>query len=574
MTVVKLSEYYLPTRKEEPQEAEIASHRLMLRAGMIRQLSQGVYSYLPLARRVLKKIETVVREEMDKAGALEVLMPVIQPRDLWEETGRWDVYGPEMMRLTDRHERQYGLGPTHEEVITDLVRHEVNSYRDCPLNFYQIAVKFRDEIRPRFGVMRAREFIMKDAYSFDMDEENARKSYDKMEKAYRNIFDRIGLNYRQVEAATGAIGGSLSHEFMVLAETGEDRVLYCSKCGYAANQEQASGRITAEIFEAEEEHRKLEKFPTPNVKTIEDLMDIDPSARPDRQVKTMVMRVDGRPTALLLPGDYQLNETKLMREAGDDIQEMSPTEIYEVFGARPGSLGAVNISEEIQVWADPALKERFNLFTGANEDGYHFRGVDMRRDIEVDRWLELRLAKPGDGCPRCEGHLEVQAGIEVGHIFFLGSKYSEALNASIQLPDGSTEPLVMGCYGIGISRIMGAAIEQGHDEQGIIWPAQIAPFDVYLLAVNWDNDQQRKAASELAEKLSSAGLDVLVDDRSESVGVKFAESELIGIPLRVTFGRDLSEGKVELYDRGSSETKLVELSKCNEIILEELAADD
>ncbi|MFP4687106.1 MAG: proline--tRNA ligase, partial [bacterium] len=549
------------------------SHRLMLRAGMIRQLSQGVYSYLPLAQRVLQKIENIVREEMNRAGALEVRMPVIQPRALWEETGRWQVYGPEMMRFKDRHEREYGLGPTHEEVITDLVRHEVNSYRDCPLNFYQIAVKFRDESRPRFGVMRAREFTMKDGYSFDMDEEKARESYKKMEQAYRRIFDRIGLEYRQVEAATGAIGGSLSHEFMVLAETGEDQVLYCPRCGYAANREQAEAEIPEEKPEAPQQVAELEKFPTPDVKTIEDLMKIDTQAVASRQVKTMVMRVCGQPTALLLPGDYQLNETKLLRAADNEVAEMSPVEIEQVFGAQPGSLGAVEVDENIRVWADPALKGRFNLFTGANENGFHYRGVSMQRDIEVDRWLDLRLVKPGDGCPHCSEPMQIQAGIEVGHIFFLGTKYSEALSAEIQLPDGSTKPLVMGCYGIGISRIMGAAIEQGNDENGIIWPEAIAPFEVYLLPVNWKNEDQKSAALELAGQLNEVGIDVLIDDRSESVGVKFAESELLGIPLRITFGRDLAEDKVELYHRSSGDTQLVELSDCKHKIMGELTGN-
>ncbi len=573
MSVTNLSEYYLPTRKEEPREAEIISHKLMLRAGLIRRLTRGVYSYLPLGWRVLKKIEDIVREEMDRAGAMEVLMPIIQPRELWEKTGRWDVYGPEMLRLKDRHEGEYGLGPTHEEVITDLVADEVDSYRDCPLLFYQIATKFRDEIRPRFGIMRGREFNMKDAYSFDVDEEAARETYRRMEEAYCRMFDRIGLEYRQVEADTGAIGGTLSHEFMVPADNGEDEILTCDSCGYAANREQAEGKVEKEFPEEDESEKELEKFPTPGVETIEDLLEIDENALPGRQVKTMVMLVDDIPTALLLPGDYQLNETKLSQVAGGPVAEMSPAEIAAAFGAHPGSLGAVNLdraNEEVRVWADPALKGRYNLYTGANEDGYHYRGVSLRRDIEVDRWVQLRLIKPAEKCVQCEGNLEQQSGIEIGHIFYLGTKYSEALEATVQKPDGVIEPLVMGCYGIGTSRIIGAAIEQSHDEQGIIWPPAIAPFHVYLLPVNVENEEQMAAARKVAAGLDSRGVEVLVDDRDESVGYKFNESELIGIPVRITFGRDLSDGNVEFYSRLNGNQEIIPLEGCVEKVVEEL----
>ncbi len=573
MSVTNLSNYYLPTRKEEPREAEIISHKLMLRAGLIRRLTRGVYSYLPLGWRVLKKIEDIVREEMDRAGGMEVLMPILQPRELWEETGRWDVYGPEMLRLEDRHQGEYGLGPTHEEVITDLVADEVDSYRDCPLLFYQIATKFRDEIRPRFGLMRGREFNMKDAYSFDVDEESARETYRRMETAYRRIFDRIGLEYRQVEADTGAIGGSLSHEFMVPAQNGEDEILSCRDCDYAANREQAEGQIAVEFPEAGQDEKELEKFATPGVETIEDLLQIDDSARADRQVKTMVMLVDETPTALLLPGDYQLNETKLGQAAEETVAEMSPGEIADVFGAHPGSLGAVNLEEareDVRVWADPALEGRYNLYTGANEDGYHFRGVSMERDIEVDRWVNLRLVKPEEKCVECGGAMEAQSGIEVGHIFYLGTKYSDALEATVQKADGRSAPLVMGCYGIGTSRIIGAAIEQSHDEQGIIWPPAIAPFHVYLLPVNVDNEEQMSAARKIADELDSRGVEVVVDDRDESVGYKFNESELIGIPLRITFGRDLSDGKVEFYSRLDDRQEVIPLEDCAGKVVEEL----
>ncbi len=578
MAKTKLSNYYLPTRKEDPKEAEIISHKLMVRAGMIRSLSRGVYSFLPLGKRVQHKIDRIVREEMDRAGGLEVELPIMQPRDLWEQTGRWEVYGPEMMRFEDRHENEYGLGPTHEEVITSLISDEVDSYRDCPLLFYQIATKFRDEIRPRFGIMRCREFKMKDAYSFDIDEAEARKSYDKMEAAYRRIFDRIGFDYRQVEAATGAIGGSRSHEFMVLAGNGEDSILHCPACDYAANQEKARGVFSADLPEAGSEVKELEKFPTPDVKTIEDLLEIDSDAIPKRQVKTMVLRVEDTPTALLLPGDYQLNETHLGEITGGEWEEMSPAEIAEAFGAHPGSLGAVNLDwadPEVRVWADPALKGRFNLYTGANEDGYHFRGVSMERDIEVDRWVQLRLSGPGESCPRCEEKsLEKQAGIEVGHIFYLGTKYSKALEAEVRMDSGENKPLIMGCYGIGNSRIMAAAIEQSHDDQGIIWPPAIAPFDVYLLPINWENDAQRTKTREFAEKLDQLGLEVVIDDRDVSAGVKFNDSELIGIPLRVTLGRSLKEGRVELTRRAENETEEVPVEDCLDKIKEFVNLND
>lgn len=578
MAKIKLSNYYLPTRKEEPREAEIISHKLMVRAGMIRSLSRGVYSFLPLANRVQRKIDNIVREEMNRAGGMEVELPIMQPRSLWEETGRWDVYGPEMMRFQDRHENEFGLGPTHEEVITDLVKDEVDSYRDCPLLFYQIATKFRDEIRPRFGIMRCREFAMKDAYSFDADEAGAKESYDRMETAYRRIFDRIGFDYRQVEAATGAIGGSRSHEFMVLAENGEDSILRCDNCGYAANQEKAAGKFVRGSEESETTGEEPEKFATPDVETIEDLLEIDAGATPERQIKTMVMRLRGKPTALLLPGNYQLNETKVESASDGEIEEMTPGEIESAFGARPGSLGAVNlepVNSEVQVWADPALQGGTDMFTGANESGYHYRNVDVSRDIEVDRWVQLRLSESGELCPGCEEQtLKQQAGIEVGHIFYLGTKYSEALNAEVRLESGKKQPLIMGCYGIGTSRIMAAAIEQSHDEQGIIWPSSIAPFDVYLLPINWDNDEQRETALEFADELEQLGCDVLIDDRDASAGVKFNDSELIGIPLRITLGRSLDDGRVELTRRASQETEEIPVDNCLREIKEILNLND
>lgn len=561
MTVRYLSEFYLPTRKEDPQEAQVASHRLMIRAGMIRRLSQGLYSYLPLAQRVLNRIKTIVREEMNRAGAQEVLMPILQPRELWETTGRWADYGPEMMKLTDRHSREYGLGPTHEEVVTRLVRDEINSYRDLPINLYQIATKFRDEIRPRFGIMRSREFIMKDAYSFDTNESAARESYRAMDRAYRSIFDRIGFKYRRVEAATGPIGGSLSHEFMVLAESGEDTILYSEESNYAANQEQAVGKAPEPDFEPREDP-EIKAFETPGVKTIEDLTDHDSRAVPERQIKTIVYGIDGRPTALLLPGDYELNEMQLEKHADGPIKELTPAEIRSHFGAGPGSLGAVDVpSEEVRIWADPSLKGRKDLYTGANRDGYHIGGVCVDRDIDVDRWVSLRMAREGDWDPDGEGRLRSQSGIEVGHIFYLGTKYSEALDATVKTVDGNEIPVVMGCYGIGISRIMSAAIEQGHDEQGIIWPQAIAPFDVYILVIGWDISDRQQVADELAHQFSERGFDVLVDDRDVTAGVKFNESELIGVPHRLTVGQSLKEDRVEYTRRKDGEERKLDVEE-------------
>ncbi len=556
-SVHRLSHYYLPTRREDPQEADIPSHRLMVRAGMVRRLSRGVYSFLPLGHRVLRKVEAIVREEMNRAGAQEVLLPILQPRELWERTGRWAEYGPEMMRLEDRHEVQHGLGPTHEEVVTDLVADELVSYRQCPVTLYQIATKFRDEIRPRFGVMRSREFVMKDAYSFDCTEEDARASYRNMQEAYRRIFDRIGFDYRQVEAATGAIGGSQSHEFMVPAGTGEDTLVHCESCGYAANREKAESRPPS--AKDPEGAGEPESFPTPGVETIEDLVDVDPEATPSRQIKTLAYRVDKTPVAVLLPGDDTLNETRL-RELGEAVEPLEEEAIRRHFGAGPGSLGAVDLdADSVAVWADPALRGRRSMFTGANRDGHHLRGVDVQRDIEVDRWVPLRMVKDGDPCPECEEPLEQQRGIEVGHVFYLGTKYSRELGAAVQDPNGGETPLIMGCYGIGISRIVAAAIEQSHDEKGIVWPPSIAPFDVYVLVINPEDDVRRETGTRLADELAEAGYEVLIDDRSESAGVKFNDSELIGIPCRVTVGRDVTEGAVEFTRRGTGEDETVEL---------------
>jgi len=571
-SVHRLTRFHLPTRREDPQEAEIPSHRLMVRAGMVRRLSRGVYSFLPLGHRVLRRVEAIVREEMNRAGAQEVTLPILQPRTLWESTGRWDEYGPEMMRLEDRHGTEHGLGPTHEEVVTDLVAGEVTSYRQCPLVLYQIATKFRDEIRPRFGVMRSREFVMKDAYSFDVSEDDARESYRRMEEAYRRIFDRIGFRYRQVEAATGAIGGSRSHEFMVLADTGEDVLLRCASCGYAANREMADAGPPP--VPSTQGAGELEAFPTPDVRTIEDLGEVDPDAVPARQIKTLAWRVDDTPVAVLLPGDYELNEARL-REVGGDVRALDEAEIRERFGAGPGSLGAVDLqAPAVEVWADPALRGRRGLFTGANRDGYHLRGVDVDRDLEVDRWITLRQVQGGDPCPECSDPLEEQRGIEVGHVFYLGTKYSRELEATVQRKDGEITPMVMGCYGIGISRIVAAAIEQNHDEKGIVWPPAIAPFDVYLLVINWEDETRRSAARRLAGQLEEAGHEVLLDDREESAGVKFNDSELVGVPCRITVGRDVEDGRVEFTRRGSGETESVTLKQAPERVREALGPGD
>jgi prolyl-tRNA synthetase len=567
---MRYSQLLLPTLKEEPSEAEVVSHKLMLRAGMIRKLAAGVYTFLPLGLRVMQKVEQIIRDEMNRAGAQEVLMPCVLPADLWKESGRWDQYGRELLRIKDRHEREYCFGPTHEEVITDLARGEIRSYRQLPLNLYQIQTKFRDEVRPRFGVMRAREFIMKDAYSFDADEEGAEKSYRQMYNAYSQIFRRCGLRFRAVEADTGLIGGSFSHEFMVVADTGEDAIVSCNECNYAANLERAEvGKIVEEM---DEEMRELEMVETPNQKSVEEVTNFL-RVLPERLVKTIVFETDKGVTAALVRGDHEINETKLSRYLGaTQLQMAGDDTIAEVTHAPKGFAGPVGL--EVKIIADLAIRGMKNFVTGANALDAHLINVNLGRDFKVDEFVDIRLARAGDPCPRCSGRLQVSKGVEVGHIFKLGAKYSEAMGATYLDQKGRERSLIMGCYGIGVGRTVAAAIEQNHDENGIIFPMSIAPFHVLILPVNTKDAQVMKVAEDLYDTLFEKGTEVLFDDRDERPGVKFKDADLTGVPLRVTIGeKNLRMGKVEIKERRSGEIIVVTVEEAPEVMMKMISAD-
>jgi prolyl-tRNA synthetase len=509
---------------------------------------------MPLGLKVLRKVETVVREEMDRAGALELLMPAVQPAELWQESGRWDQYGPLLLRMHDRHEREFCFGPTHEEVITDIARRELRSYKQLPVNYYQVQTKFRDEIRPRFGVMRSREFIMKDAYSFDIDKDGMRESYDKMHAAYTAIFERLGLKFRVVDADSGEIGGSRSQEFHVLADSGEDAIAYCDEDRYASNVETAATRPPGETRAAASQ--ELEKFPTPDIKTIEQLCDML-GISADQTVKTLIVEGTDGPVALVLRGDHELNAVKAQKLDGvaSPLTMADPGAIRKAAGALPGSLGPVGL--KLPVYFDHAVAAMADFSCGANEDGYHYKGVNFGRDLPEPETVDLRNVVAGDPTPGGKGTLSIARGIEVGHIFQLGSKYSEAMQATVQSPDGTNQAMEMGCYGIGITRIVGAAIEQNHDENGIIWPGPLAPFDAVIVPINMHrSDAVRDAAETLYAELSEAGLDVLLDDRDARPGVKFADAELIGIPHRVVIGdRGLADGLFEYRHRRDSESR-------------------
>ncbi len=538
---MRYSQYFIPTLREVPAEAEIASHKLMLRAGMIRKSSAGIYSFLPLAHRVLKKIIRIVEEEMERAGGIQVLLPMVQPAEIWKETGRWDVYGEEMFRLKDRHHRDFCLGPTHEEMITTLVRNEVRSYRDLPLRLYQIQNKYRDEIRPRFGVMRAREFIMKDLYSFDRDQEGLNSSYQAMFEAYNRIFTRCGLQFRAVEADSGAIGGDVSHEFMVLADSGEAVILYCEECSYAANNEKASAALTSKD---QESPLPVEKVHTPGKATVPEVTAFLslPSAK---LIKTLFYQVEEEIIAVLVRGDDEINDIKLGNLINKPYRLAPPEEIADRLGLPVGYVGPLGLKEKgVKVWADFRIKNMINAVCGANIRDYHLCNVNLERDFSVDDFFDLRLAKAGDECPHCHHPLAETRGVEVGHIFKLGTKYSTALQANFHDEDGKDRPLIMGCYGIGVSRIVAAAIEQNNDQDGIKWPVPIAPFQVIILPISTD---QLPQAESIYKELSAAGVDVLLDDRNERAGVKFKDADLIGIPIRVTIGaKSLAKGEVEV----------------------------
>ena len=556
------SRYFIPTIKETPSDAEVISHQLMLRAGMIRKLASGIYNYLPLGLRSIRKFENIVREEMNKADAIEMLMPSVQPAELWIESGRWAFYGKELLRFKDRKDAEFCMGPTHEEVITDMVRREIKSYRQMPINFYQIQTKFRDEIRPRFGLMRGREFIMKDAYSFDVDSSAADLSYNKMYDAYMRIFERCGLNFRAVEADTGSIGGSSSHEFMVLADSGEDAIVSCDACRYAANVEKAESRLVTTACDVVS--GSLQKVSTPEMKTIADVASFL-KVTANTTIKTLVYASDdGALVMALLRGDHELNELKLKNHLGwDEIQMATEEQIFACTGSPVGFLGPIGLKQDIPVIADTVVQGMKNVVLGANEKDQHFINADCGRDYNVSEFIDIRTVEAGDACPRCDtGKLEMWRGIEVGHVFKLGTKYSKALNATYLDANGREQIIFMGCYGIGIGRTVAAAIEQNHDENGIIFPIPIAPFQCSVVAVNTKDSAVMSAAEGIYAELEACGIEVLFDDRDERPGVKFKDNDLIGIPLRIVVGsKGLAEGKVELKIRSTGEVLSLSLDE-------------
>jgi prolyl-tRNA synthetase len=562
---MRYSEMFLPTGREVPSDAELISHQLMIRAGMMRKLTSGIYSYLPLGYRVIRKVEQIVREEMNRAGAQEVFLPMVQPAELWQESGRWIHYGKELLRLRDRHDRDYCLGPTHEEVITDLVRNEIKTYRQLPRNLYQIQTKFRDEIRPRFGVMRCREFGMKDAYSFDADEGGAEVSYRKMFDAYNRIFTRCGLSFRPVEADSGSIGGSYSHEFMVMADSGEDAICFCNACRYAANMEKAE--IAKPVGES---HTgtilPLEEVRTPGVRTIEEVCAYL-KVRPEEVVKTLIFAADGEPVAALIRGDHEVNEAKVRNHLGCDALELASDEmIFKVTHSPRGFAGAIGI--KVRIIADYSLLGMADCVMGANREDYHLRHVNPSRDFRVDEYADLRVIRPNDPCPRCGKEIGFARGIEVGHVFKLGTKYSKAMKALYLDRNGQERLMVMGCYGIGIGRTVAAAIEQNHDDDGIVWPLPLAPYHVIITPVNVKESFLSEAAEGLYRSLLEKGVEVILDDRDERAGVKFKDADLIGIPFRVTIGpKKLSEGKVEIRYRRTGEVTPLPVSEAEAFLV-------
>ncbi len=543
---MRYSQTLLPTLKETPAEAEVISHRLMLRAGFIRKLTAGVYTYMPIGLAAIRKVENIVREEMNRAGAQELLMPMVQPADLWVETGRYEKYGPELLRFRDRHDRESCLGPTHEEVITDIARKELHSYRNLPINLYQIQTKFRDEIRPRFGLMRGREFIMKDAYSFDVSDEAAGLSYQKMFDAYKRIFTRCGLSFRAVQADSGAIGGSFSHEFMVLADTGEDTIVVCKNCEYAANMEKAVVKLVPVNHESAP--GQMEKIETPGKRKVDAVCDFL-GIEPRQLVKTMVFKADGKPVGVLVRGDREVEEVKLKNLLGvADIELADDKEVFDATGVPTGYLGPVGV--DLRIVADQEVAAMQNFYVGGNEKNYHLKNVNLGRDFQVEAVADLRQITTDDPCPECGGKLETTEGIEVGHVFKLGTGYSESMNATFQDKDGQSKHFVMGCYGIGVSRIVAAAIEQNHDDKGIIFPVPLAPYTVIIVNLGGSDETINSAAEKLYQDLMAAGLEVLLDDRDERPGFKFKDADLLGIPYRVTVGKSFKEnGMMEIKHR-------------------------
>lgn len=551
---MRASQYYAPTLRQAPAEAEIPSHKLLVRGGFIRPLTSGVFTYLPLGLRVLRRVEQVVREEMNRAGAIEVFMPVLQPQELWERTGRWDTFLPQPLRSEDRTGRWFCLGPTHEEVITDLVAGEVTSYKELPLNLYQIQTKFRDEMRPRGGLMRVKEFTMKDAYSFDADWEGLDRSYQAMYEAYVRIFERLELEVLIVEAEAGSMGGSDTREFMCLNENGEDRVFMCDSCDYAANAECATSHV-CEPDALEEPGDSYERIDTPGATTIQAISEML-NMPADKMIKTLLYQADGRFVAALVRGDRELNEIKLARATeAEELRMATAAEIEELTGGPVGFSGPVGLPEKVEIIADDEIKLLRNAVTGANEADAHLVGVNVGRDFEVGRYAELRQAAAGDTCPQCEdGKLEARRAIEMAHIFKLGTKYSEDLGALYTSEEGERKPMVMGCYGIGVSRALAAIVEEHHDEKGIIWPQEVAPFDIVILLLDPDNTELAEIAENLTSQLEEAGYQAMLDDRDERPGVKFNDADLIGYPLNVVIGRRTEDsGEVEVRSRDGEE---------------------
>ena len=566
---MRWSKALIPTHKEDPSDAETTSHRLMLRSGMMRKLTSGVYNYLPLGWRAVRKVESIVREEMDAIGCQEILMPVISPAELWQESGRWDVYGKELWRVQDRNGRFFALGPTHEEIVTDIVRKEVRSYRELPFTLYQIQTKFRDELRPRFGVVRSREFLMKDAYSFHRDEESLEETYREMCEAYNRIFERCELEFRPVEAATGAIGGSSSHEFMVLSDTGESEVIVC-QCGYAATDERAEGTIAP--FATGEAPLEMEPVDTPDAKTIEEVsafLEVEPT----RLVKTILYLVDERTVAALIRGDREINEAKLALALGAEVVTAAPPDLIEkVTGAPVGFAGPVDLTG-VEIVADRSVETLVNVVVGGNAKDVHLRNVNPGRDFQVGSYEDIALIAKGDSCARCGATLDAFRGIEVSQAFKLGAKYSTSMNATFLDSDGVARPFIMGCYGLGVTRTVAAIIEQHHDDDGIVWPLSVAPFAVQVLAVNMKSDGCREAAEKLYADLRARGIETLYDDRNESPGTKFKDADLVGMPLRATVGdRGLKRGIIEVRTRRTGDDAEVPVDDAADRIAEMLGS--
>lgn len=569
---MRMSKLYMPTLREVPSDAEIISHKLLLRAGLIRKLVSGVYSYLPLGKRVLSKIEKIVREEMDAIGSQEVLMSAIQPAEVWKESGRWSAYGPEMFRLHDRHEREFCLGPTHEEIFTTTVRDEVNSYKQLPLSLYQIQTKYRDEKRPRFGVIRSREFIMKDAYTFDRDPEAMKEAYFEMWKAYEKTFDRLKVRYKVVEGDSGAMGGSDSHEFTAMAESGESNIIYCNDCDYAATDEKAGAVLV--MKDQDIELKEMEKVLTPNIGTIEDLESFF-STTAESFAKTLLLTVNGETVAVMIPGHRELNLIKLLKiiDAAEHEIEMADAQtVREVTGAEVGFAGPIGLKKDIKLYVDKRVTEMKNFVVGANETDFHYKNVNYARDFEGIVVEDLVLAQEGDLCPKCGAKLHTDRGIEVGNIFQLGTKYSDALGLTYLDKDGKSQKVWMGSHGIGVSRTMAAIIEQNYDEKGIIWPLVVAPYHIIITVVNSKQEVQSELGEKLYRELSAKGYEVLLDDRDERAGVKFNDAELIGIPIRINVGRRAGEEIVEFALRREEQKHEISISEIEEKIKAEFKA--